>query len=288
MDVTCLKAFICIAECGSFSKAEEKLFLSKQALIRQINALEKEIGAMLISRNSQGVLLTNAGECFYEGAKEILQMVDRVKVSCRNIDSTGKLTIILEQDYVNTPFTNIVYQYVRKYPNIPIEHIQIPNGQRIQSILDGSLSAWFCYYQPYLDTGGLRYTHLFYETLWCIMQPDHPLAQKAELTIEDIKPYQLIAGSDYWAARINETLREELTSGVQIVRSPTIAAYTKLCMNGALILCDKWKCDHVPIFASRPIRTALNFSFGIATRQDCTEATELFIQTALECIESSQ
>ena len=35
-----LETFLCVAECGSFNKAAEKLFISPPAVIKQINLLE--------------------------------------------------------------------------------------------------------------------------------------------------------------------------------------------------------------------------------------------------------
>ena len=48
-----LRSFLTVAECGSFSKAEEGSFLSKQALIKQIDALEDELGFRLLSRGKR-------------------------------------------------------------------------------------------------------------------------------------------------------------------------------------------------------------------------------------------
>lgn len=45
-----LDSFIVIAESGSFSSAADKLFISRTALIQQINLLEKELGFQLFNR----------------------------------------------------------------------------------------------------------------------------------------------------------------------------------------------------------------------------------------------
>ncbi|MDR1389552.1 MAG: LysR family transcriptional regulator, partial [Treponema sp.] len=44
-----VKTFACVVEQGSFNKASEILFTSKQALIKQIQALEEELGIVLFS-----------------------------------------------------------------------------------------------------------------------------------------------------------------------------------------------------------------------------------------------
>ncbi|MGN0598984.1 MAG: LysR family transcriptional regulator [Oscillospiraceae bacterium] len=43
-----LKAFVTAADCGSFTKAAEKLFISPTAVMKQINALEDHLGLKLM------------------------------------------------------------------------------------------------------------------------------------------------------------------------------------------------------------------------------------------------
>jgi len=53
-----LQSFITVAKLGSFSKAADELFLSKQALKKQIDSLERELCFTLFSRSAQGMTLT--------------------------------------------------------------------------------------------------------------------------------------------------------------------------------------------------------------------------------------
>ena len=49
-----LDSFIVIAESGSFSSAADKLFVSRTALIQQMNLLEKDLGFQLFDRHNKG------------------------------------------------------------------------------------------------------------------------------------------------------------------------------------------------------------------------------------------
>ena len=49
-----LTAFVCVADCGSFTKAAEKLFISSTAVMKQINSLEGRIGTPLFHRTYKG------------------------------------------------------------------------------------------------------------------------------------------------------------------------------------------------------------------------------------------
>ena len=64
MDHTVLQSFLTVAECGSFSKAAERLFISSTAVMKQINGLEEEIGVKLFARTNRGLTLTEAGQSF--------------------------------------------------------------------------------------------------------------------------------------------------------------------------------------------------------------------------------
>lgn len=61
-----LEIFITTADCGSFSRAAEQLFITHTAVIKQLNHLEDRIGVRLLERSHHGVKLTPAGGPFIE------------------------------------------------------------------------------------------------------------------------------------------------------------------------------------------------------------------------------
>lgn len=50
-----LRILVCVADCGSFAKAAEKLFLSPTEIMKQINALEEHLELKLLKRTPRGV-----------------------------------------------------------------------------------------------------------------------------------------------------------------------------------------------------------------------------------------
>ena len=57
-----LDTFIMVADCKSFTKAAEKLFISSTAVMKQMNNFEDHLSLKLIERTPTGVKLTLAGE----------------------------------------------------------------------------------------------------------------------------------------------------------------------------------------------------------------------------------
>ena len=64
---TCLHA----AHSGSMARAAEELFLSKQAVKKQIDSLEAELGFSLFVRSSRGLALTQAGRQWIDGVEQL-------------------------------------------------------------------------------------------------------------------------------------------------------------------------------------------------------------------------
>ena len=63
---------VTVAECGSVTRAAEKLHLSQPSLSNQIIHLEQELGIALFARVRKRVHLTEAGEVFVRHAQRIL------------------------------------------------------------------------------------------------------------------------------------------------------------------------------------------------------------------------
>ncbi len=93
-----LKTFICAAECGSFTKAAELLYLSPNAIKKRIAAVEESTGIQLFERTLKGVKLTPAGKSFYDEAKRLVQnynsAVERAKRIQESADDVLKIGIM--------------------------------------------------------------------------------------------------------------------------------------------------------------------------------------------------
>ena len=68
-----LDTFLEVADSGSFLKASERLYISANAVTKQINLLESDLGVKLFSRSRQGLKLTEAGKLIYAEAKKMIR-----------------------------------------------------------------------------------------------------------------------------------------------------------------------------------------------------------------------
>lgn len=68
-----LKCFVEVAETKSFSKAAERLFMSQQAISKNVKNLEEDLGCELFFRTKNGVVLTLSGESVLEFAQKFFE-----------------------------------------------------------------------------------------------------------------------------------------------------------------------------------------------------------------------
>ena len=76
--------FLAVAECGSFSEAGKRLFVSHSTTSRAVAALEQELGAQLFRRSSRSVTLTPAGEILVERAEDLLTQAEDLAAAVRD------------------------------------------------------------------------------------------------------------------------------------------------------------------------------------------------------------
>ena len=76
MELEQLRMFLAVAECGSFTEAAKRLFVSHSTTSRAVSALERELGTALFRRHSRSVVLTPAGEVLVTHAKALLAQAE--------------------------------------------------------------------------------------------------------------------------------------------------------------------------------------------------------------------
>jgi len=90
-----LEALVAVVEAGSFSKAAERLDITKSVVSRRISLLEQQLGAHLLRRTTRSLSLTGPGQAFYGRAVRILAELDEAEqsVADASVELRGRLRI---------------------------------------------------------------------------------------------------------------------------------------------------------------------------------------------------
>ena len=72
VDLLDVLAFVRVVETGAFSRAAERMGMSKSIVSRRVARLEEQLGARLLTRSAQGAQPTDAGQAYFEKAGHAL------------------------------------------------------------------------------------------------------------------------------------------------------------------------------------------------------------------------
>ncbi|PMN72451.1 LysR family transcriptional regulator [Enterovibrio norvegicus] len=119
-----IRAFVAIAESGSFSKAAEKLGASRAHMSRQLSQLESRLGVQLIIRTTRSQRLTTAGDALFTRCQAaMMQIDDAISDAIDDSDQLrGRIAVncvggILGESLVG----DVIHRFCFDHPDIHVE-----------------------------------------------------------------------------------------------------------------------------------------------------------------------
>lgn len=143
MELTQLRYVLQLASTSNFSKAADRLYITQPALSQQINVLEEELGLKLFRRTTRKVTLTETGEEFVRGAREVLDRVEELQrtMALRRREVGGTLSVGLLSTLSHLNITEYISSFHKVYPNIHIDLQVAWSSELINRVLDRELDA---------------------------------------------------------------------------------------------------------------------------------------------------
>ena len=114
-----LDTFIAVADCGSFTKAARKLYISPTAVMKQMNALEAGLNLKLTERTPSGIRLTKAGAIIYQDARFLIDYSKKSLSNARAALLAEDRTFCVGTSLLNPakPFMDLWYQVNKEFPD---------------------------------------------------------------------------------------------------------------------------------------------------------------------------
>ncbi len=181
-----LQYFIAAGELGSFRKAATQLGVTQPTLTAQISALETSLGVVLFERARTGTTLTAVGRDLISGGRRTLEeargLVERATSYSGGVAGTYRMGV--------TP-TLGPYLLPHILPNIHSRYAELKLYVRegapadLESELRDGRHDMILTALP-MSTANLTIVNLIREPLKLAMAADHPLAQRPEVTRDDM------------------------------------------------------------------------------------------------------
>ena len=188
MDIAALKAFVAVAESGSFSRAAETVFLTQPAISKRIAALEAELGTSLFDRIGRKVQLTEAGKALLGRAHTILIEVEDARRSITNLSGeiSGTLAMAASHHIGLHRLPNALKAYNHRYPDVQLDLKFMDSEGACAAIEHGDLELGVVTL-PEHASADLRTIKIWDDPLEIVVGVDHPLAKE-----KTIKPITLL------------------------------------------------------------------------------------------------
>ncbi len=182
--------FLKAAEEGSFSKAAKQMYISSQALTKQIHLLEEELGGALFDRTPKGVVLTPLGQSAYQSFCKINQdlnvTVDTLKQQANQTKPQLNIGIFssLPNEELVTPVVSFLFSRFKDY-QVQINLVELNEGKRM--IINRELDLLLTNYHEEDFFPDCKCYCIEKHKNKVVVSLYHPWAVKNSITIEDMK-----------------------------------------------------------------------------------------------------
>ncbi|MDY0091607.1 MAG: LysR family transcriptional regulator [Candidatus Vecturithrix sp.] len=233
-----LKTFYTVAKTGSFTKASAALCLTQPAVTAHIKSLESYLGALLFERNRvmHKIALTYQGEKLLMYVERIFALIDEMEIAFKEMKTLhkgGKVAIGTTAVIGIYVLPSIFRQFRAQYPEITLDN-RIGNSQSILNMVLASEVEIGIIRKIQEFPQHLTATLFHREQLLWIAAPHHPLTQKENVSLEDLRGMLFIhreAGTRT-RVQIEQWLREHQVAQLVSIEVGHIEAVKKAVEEG--------------------------------------------------------
>jgi DNA-binding transcriptional LysR family regulator len=136
-----LAYFLAVARTRHFTQAAEESHVAQPSLSKQIQSLEKELGAELFSRARGNITLTPAGEALLPIARRILSDVDTAHLEVAELVGlrSGRVRVGAPPSLCGSLFADVLKRYHDAYPGIRLLVTESGSRDLVRDLNAGSL-----------------------------------------------------------------------------------------------------------------------------------------------------
>ena len=193
MDVSNLKAFLAVAETGSFSSASEQLFLTQPAISKRIATLETELETALFDRIGRQVTLTQAGKALLPRAQKILiESEDSTRI-IRNLSGevSGLLSIGTSHHIGLHRLPPVLRAFTKAYPDVELDIHFMDSEEVCRAVEHGDLELGIVTL-PLQPAPVLQTKLIWPDPLSVIVGKGHPLYAQKQVTLKQLAEHKAV------------------------------------------------------------------------------------------------
>jgi DNA-binding transcriptional LysR family regulator len=208
------RVFAAVIEAGGFTRAAQRLGLSRAATSKHVLRLEERLGARLLHRTTRRVSVTAAGRTFYEQCRRILADLDEAERSAGELhnEPRGELRVIAPTNFGLAEIGTAITDFLIAYPRL---RINLALNDRLTDPIEGGYDVAISVDMPRGASTSLVVRKLNTSRRVLCAAPDYLARRGAPQTPEDLAAHACLS---YSYVALPEEWRLTGTDGERVVK----------------------------------------------------------------------
>ncbi|WP_045731090.1 LysR family transcriptional regulator [Pseudarthrobacter chlorophenolicus] len=190
-DMRRLAVLLEVVEQGSITAAADLMMYSPSAVSQQLRKLEQEVGQPLLTRRSRGVVPTEAGQVLAGHARQILRQMKAAQSDLDQIAGLkrGALTVGTFPTLAGSFLPIVIRAFKKRYPAISLSLRSARFDELVADLQSGVTGLCLLWDYPWnrFQNDSIRVTEVFRESTVILVAASHPLADKEQVGMEDLR-----------------------------------------------------------------------------------------------------
>lgn len=189
MELMQLRYFQVVAMNQHITRSAEQLNVSQPAISIVISRLESELGVPLFNRAGRSILLNEYGEAFLKRVNRILLEIDDSRKELLDMKGEREHTIFVS--LTSPQLIRGVDGFMRAHPHIKWRQSVEEMPEIVKKMENGQID--ICITSPEIVRDDMETVILCRDTFMVAAHPDHPLAKRNSVTLDEIAGEKFIA-----------------------------------------------------------------------------------------------
>jgi DNA-binding transcriptional LysR family regulator len=272
-----MNTFVRVVESGSFSAVAKESQTTQSGVSKQVAALEKALGAKLLSRTTRSLALTEAGEQYFNQARRLVAEIAEAESQLRQGEQqlSGWLRVAASVGFGRLKLLPLIKSFLTSHPNVKID-LRLNDGfidlveagidiaVRIGELADSSLIAKRIGTTQRVLTASPKYFNTLAQNLGMPQRPQdllqHNCIVYSELATQNAWTFTagpnapmpegsqvIIRAQGNLQTNSSEVIRASVLSGMGIGYAPTWLFEDELASGELIVLLPEWPAQPLPI-----------------------------------------
>ena len=234
-----IRAFLTVAETGSFQLSAKRCNVTQSTISRQVQTLETTLGVSLFHRTSH-VKLTIAGECFMPRARKILQEWTMATTDLQNLMEGKQLELCIAAIHSVCAYQlpPILQRFCTEYPHVQLRVTSLGSDRALKVLKDGLVDLAIVMNNRFLTASPeMIVDKLYTEPVQVLMSANHPLAQNEAVPWERLVHYPQVVFKDGYGMQrlVQDQFQKQGVTLNAVLELNTLDAFRGVVRQGELM-----------------------------------------------------